>query len=205
MSQEMNQTNEKLQKVRKSCHMAGIVAKIMFVICVVSTVCCFAGGVSILAARNQVEQAIESANENGSNIRFGKQIGIFSVDMFHIDSGMLSGDNVESDIPAVQAALNQAPNSVAMGIEIIAIGFLVLALAVAVYQLVALFRVMEQEDSPFSEKVQKRMLVALIIITVVLALSLGVGAGILGGFVTWTIYTIMDYGRLLQIQSDETL
>ena len=67
------------------------------------------------------------------------------------------------------------------------------------------FKIIEEEETPFSDKVLKNLLVSLLIIDVIVAMSAGIGFGALAGLITWALYTIMDYGRTLQIQSDETL
>ena len=41
--------------------------------------------------------------------------------------------------------------------------------------------------------------------TVVLLLTSGIAFGALGALTTWVVCTVMDYGKTLQTQSDETL
>ena len=78
-------------------------------------------------------------------------------------------------------------------------------LTVAMFLFRSVFTIILEEGNPFSDKVIKRILISMIIISVVLIFTSGVGFGVLGGFLTWVIYTILDYGRSLKTLSDETL
>ena len=73
------------------------------------------------------------------------------------------------------------------------------------FQLYSVFDIIGKEDSPFTQRVLKKLLFALIVIDIVIAFTAGLGTAAVAGLVTWALYTIMDYGRLLQTQSDETL
>ena len=67
------------------------------------------------------------------------------------------------------------------------------------------FAIIEKEDNPFTDKVIKRVTVVMIIVSAFLFFTAGASFGILGGLVTLVVYSILDYGKTLQIQSDETL
>ena len=42
-------------------------------------------------------------------------------------------------------------------------------------------------------------------ITVILVVFVGVGPGVIGGLLCWCIYSILEYGKLLQTEVDEIL
>ena len=61
------------------------------------------------------------------------------------------------------------------------------------------------EETPFSESVMGRLKTSFIIMTVVLTLFVGIGPGVIGGLFMWCVYSILDYGKVLQTEVDETL
>ena len=85
------------------------------------------------------------------------------------------------------------------------VGLCIAVAAVMMKLLSSVFAMIEKEDTPFTDKVIKRVTVVMIVISGFLFLTAGSALGILSGLATWVIYTVMDYGKTLQIQSDETL
>ncbi|MCR4895477.1 MAG: hypothetical protein K5891_01740 [Lachnospiraceae bacterium] len=61
------------------------------------------------------------------------------------------------------------------------------------------------EENPFSDNIMKQVRVAFIFSTIVCALFVGVGCGLLVGLMMWCIYAILEYGAALQTEVDETL
>jgi hypothetical protein len=45
----------------------------------------------------------------------------------------------------------------------------------------------------------------MIVLSAVMLFTVSAGFAALGAITTWVVYTIMDYGKTLQVQSDETL
>ena len=50
-----------------------------------------------------------------------------------------------------------------------------------------------------------RLKTSFIILTVVVVIFVGLGAGVIAGLLLWCIYSILDYGKVLQTEVDETL
>ena len=69
----------------------------------------------------------------------------------------------------------------------------------------SVFALIRKEDNPFTDNVIKRVLIVMIVLSGILFLTSGVSLGVLCGILTWVVYTILDYGKTLQIQADETL
>ena len=69
----------------------------------------------------------------------------------------------------------------------------------------SVFSLIRKEDNPFTDKVIRRIVIVMTVLSVIIFFSSGMGYGILVGILTWVVYTVLDYGRTLQIQSDETL
>ena len=81
-----------------------------------------------------------------------------------------------------------------------------MAIAAVLLKLISnVFGLIIKEDSPFTDKVIKKIVIVLGAVTVVMFLTSGMAFGVLGAIITWVVYTILDYGKTLQIQSDETL
>ena len=80
-----------------------------------------------------------------------------------------------------------------------------IVLTIVFFAIRATFITIEKQDNPFTGKVISRLTTLLVIASVVIGISTGIVYGIMMGFFTYVFYTIMDYGRVLQIQSDETL
>ena len=126
----------------------------------------------------------------------------------NIDNGEVKlAEKMESDIPALEAFFeeNQDSPSLLFGMYCILISFILVWFCVAFALISSVFDIIIKEGNPFADKAISRTLVAMIIISVLVASSAGLAFGVLCGFLTWVIYTIMDYGRVLKIQSDETL
>ncbi len=204
----MSNENIKLAKIKKSCHVASMITKIMFVLCIVGTVIAIGTGIYFIADRKNLNDAYEQAAEVGS-MDITKEFGKINVHLVRINyNDVISPEalkNVDSSIPAVKEVLNETPYSLSIGLYLMIIGGSIFLLTVAMFLLNRVFKIIEKEETPFSDKVLKNLLVSLLIIDVIIAMSAGIGFGALAGLITWALYTIMDYGRTLQIQSDETL
>ena len=68
-----------------------------------------------------------------------------------------------------------------------------------------IFTELTREETPFSDTVMGRLKTCFIIMAVILAIFVGLGVGIIGGLFMWCIYSILDYGKVLQTEVDETL
>ena len=62
-----------------------------------------------------------------------------------------------------------------------------------------------KEDTPFSDHILGRLKVCFIIITAAILVFVGVGPGVVGALLMWSIYSIHEYGKALQTEIDETL
>ena len=78
-------------------------------------------------------------------------------------------------------------------------------LAVMLKLIGSVFRIIREEDNPFTDKVINRILTVMVVASIVMFFSPGTVYGILGLIITWVVHTILDYGKTLQIQADETL
>jgi len=187
---------------------AGIVTRIVFILCVVASMILIVTSIVMIADRTNMNAQIKAGIEGANDVDVIKKVGPVNVHLlrFSKDSfDITKYQKIESSIPALEKALSDTPYSLTLGFTLLTAGLNVVLLAIAMFQLYSVFDIIGKEDSPFTQRVLKKLLFALIVIDIVIAFTAGLGTAAIAGLVTWALYTIMDYGRLLQTQSDETL
>ena len=197
----MNEQENKITKIKNSCRIGKKIALAMCIICICGCVLSAVGGIAMLANSKEWEPALAQSVEEG-NID-SKSIKIGVARMYDIE-GFEPGD-WESDVPAIQEALTNRPYTTVYGSYCLGISAAIAVCAVLMKLISGTFDIIEKEDNPFTDKVKKRVTVVMIIVSAFLLMTAGGAFGILGGLVTWVVYNILDYGKTLQIQSDETL
>lgn len=202
----MNEESKKLKNIRTSCKAAKIVSKIIMIALIVGTVLTILSGIVLIAGRQNMDDKIREAASSGQKITVEMKVGPFVFGRF-VDGEFIATEKIDSDIPALKAFFDENADSpsLLMGFYAILIGFVLAVSSVAFFFITSIFDIVVKEGNPFTSKVIKRTLIAMIILTLIVGSNGGLGFGILMGFLTWVIYTILDYGRVLQIQSDETL
>lgn len=194
----MNEMEMKLEKIRKSAGAGEKACRILLIICIVAFTLTLISGISVLAMGDKFDEKLDEAN-----ITEEQEDEIMSAKMFSISIGEIR--DIHSDIPALRNAIDDHPMSVACGVFMLLVSFSVLVMCVVFKVVGDTFGLIKTEPSPFTDRIRKRVLVVMIIFTVLLASALGGGFALLGAFVTWLVYTILDYGKTLQVQADETL
>jgi len=196
----MNEENVKLAKIKKSCKAGRIASKVLGIIGIVAFVLVTVGAIVILGMGKNFDNALAEA-EGTLNISF--KSGIAEARIMGISVGDIS--NIETDVPAIREMLDDHPMSFVFGSYLLGIAVLVLITTVLLFIISSTFATIEKQDTPFTDKVIRKVTATLIILSVIMLLTIGGGAAIIGLLTTWVIYTILDYGKTLQIQSDETL
>ena len=192
--------NTKLESIKRSCTVGETVATIFCIIAIVGCVFALVAGCVILSMGREFDDKIAVLEETG-NVSFSDKIGGYQV------MGINLGDpaNIKSDIPAIKEALEDHPYSIECSLMLFGVAAMTAILAVMTKLAGSIFKLIRKEDNPFTDKVIKRVVIVMIVLSVILFLTSGIGKGILCGILTWVVYTILDYGRMLQVQSDETL
>ncbi len=202
----MSQENQKISKIKSSCNAVAIVTRIFLIIVIVGLVITLIAGVVIIANGEKLDPIMEESLSDTGSFDVTQQVGPLNLHLVNISSDDLTdGLKLESSIPGMQEYLDEAPYSFSIGLILLVAAFSLIVSAFILFMLSSAFTIIQKADSPFTDTVIKRLMAALISIDVVMAFSLGVGFGVIGALITWAVYTIMDYGRLLQTQSDETL
>ena len=192
--------NAKLEKIKKSCSVGETVANIFCVIAIVGCVLALVSGCVILHMGRDFDDRIAVLQEAGK-VYVTDTIG--GARIMGIDLGDPS--HIESDIPAVQEALKDHPYCIECTLALFCIAAMTAILAVMTKLAGSVFKLIRMEDNPFTDKVINRVVIVMAVFSVILFLTSGIGKGVLCSILTWIVYTILDYGRMLQIQSDETL
>ena len=192
--------NVKIAKIKKSCSVGKKICAILSIVAIVGCVCAAVASFAIFGMGkefdNKVQQGIEAGIINNEN-EFG------SVKMININVGEVK--KWHSDVPALQKILDEQPYSITYGTYCFIMSVACAVVTVMLKFIGSVFELIIKENTPFTDKVIKRVLIVMIVISAILLLTTSTGFGILGGITTWVVYTIMDYGKTLQIQSDETL
>lgn len=192
----MNEENIKIAKIKKSCHIGKIVSNIMCIITIVGCVCSAVAGIAIFASRAETEPQLAALVEEG---KFDE--GKFN--SVYIDLG--SPEEWHSDIPALQNIIDEYPHSFSISTSVLFMAGALVLTAVMTKLISKAFETIEKEETPFNDKVIKKVLIVMIFASVILFMTSGMALGVLGSLTTWVVYSVLDYGKTLQVQSDETL
>ena len=174
----------KLDKVKKSCSTVKKVAKIMMIIAIIGAVCGLISGIVALAAGPQYADRLADLEAAGK------------ISLSTGATGKITAQIFPNDV---------VPLTTVLAIYSFESAVVVAAFAFIMHMISSAFGIIEKADSPFTDTAIKKLITALVIVCVIIGVFGGIAYGILLGVITWAIYTILDYGRVLQIQSDETL
>lgn len=199
----MNEESVKLAQIQKSCKAAKIVSKIFMVAAIVGCVLSLIASIVVFTNKDKYDEVF-----NAEDVTMKVGVGNFYFASFdHGDINSILDEEMTSDVPEIQEYFdeNQHSGALRMGFFLIIIAVYCACLAVVMGFIASIFSTVLKEGNPFSDKVLKKVLVSMIIITVIIGASNGLGMCLVLALVTWVVYTILDYGRTLQKLSDETL
>ena len=196
----MTNENEKLLKVKKSCKAVCIVARILMIFMIIGTVAALIGGSKIWSMGSDFDAAFAQLEANGV-VTTGDSFGGSSV--FHLDK--FDPDNIQTSVPAIREKLDTCPQSFVYSVYLFMTAGVCAVLALVMGLVIATFKAIIKNNTPFCDPAISMMTITLIVLTGIFFLTAGTGTGAILAVITWAIYTIMQYGKALQIQSDETL
>ena len=192
--------NVKIAMIKKSCSVGKKICAILSIIAIIGCVCAAVASFAIFGMGkefdNKVQQGIEAGIINSEN-EFG------SVKMININVGTVK--KWHSDVPALQKILDEQPYCITYGTYCLIMSIFCAACTVILKLAGSVFELIIKEDTPFNDKVIKRVVIVMIVLSAVMLFTVSAGFAALGAITTWVVYTIMDYGKTLQVQSDETL
>ncbi|MBO4459645.1 MAG: hypothetical protein J5715_08685 [Clostridiales bacterium] len=197
----MNEENVKLAKIKKSSSVGKKVTNILAIIVIVATIILLATGIAFIAGGDQLEDKLAQAAASGTLEEPSNKFMYAST----INIEMFNPNEIKTSVPALKVALEARPYTIGYGIYMIAMCIPLIIAAVVLKILASGFATIEKEDNPFTPAVIKKVTIVMIILSVLLALTVSFAYGAVGAIATWLIRSVFDYGRTLQIQSDETL
>ncbi len=208
----MRNKQEKLEQIKKSCKVGQVLCRIFFILCIIGVVGGIVGAVLSGVGGAQLKKHGYSAlitDENGNMI--SKE---------EIDTAIAEDPDyqafIETDFPEFMDSMgtlgflgNYVPESadfITRLVIICLIAAIVSGFTGFVFRLFGqVFEVVVREESPFTEVVMKKLRINFILLIVVMFLAMGLGAALVSGFLFWCIYSIFDYGCILQTEADETI
>jgi hypothetical protein len=190
----------KIAKIKKSCNVGKKISNIFFILAIIGCIAALAGSIVIFSMGSDFDTEIQKGIEAGY-ITEGDDFGASS--WVNINVGDVS--KLHSDVPAIQNAIDDHPYAITYGSYCMIGAVACVVIAVLMKMISSVFALIIKEDTPFTDKVIKRVVVIMIAISACMLLTTGAAFAALGAITTWVVYSIMDYGKTLQIQSDETL
>lgn len=192
--------NVKIAKIKKSSAVGKKICVILTIIAIIGCVCSAVASIAIFSMGKEFDKEVQKGIESGV-ISEDNEFG--SVKMININVGSVK--KVHSDIPALQKILDEQPYAITYGFYCFIMSVACAVVTVMLKFVGSVFDLIIKEDTPFNDKVIKRVVIVMIVLSAVMLFTMSAGFAALGGITTWVVYTIMDYGKTLQIQSDETL
>ena len=184
----MSEQNKKLEVIRKRCRTAEKVIGTLQVVAVIGIVGALIGLISCFVFKDTINEAmVQQVAEGAAKVENFKIEGLINFSI-NYEKFYNSGDY------ATPLGINCA--------------FATIITSACFYLLTAfkkIFRNLMKEDNPFSDSIMNGLKTCFIIITVLLVLFVGLGPGVVGGLLCWCIYSILEYGKALQVEIDETL
>lgn len=196
----MNEQNEKLLKVKKSCKAVKITARVLFIITVIIGAFFLVVGSILMSTRGKYDDKVQDILSS-EHVTLKGSNDVFTLS----EDGTTYQPNLHSDIDSLNEKLSSLSLSFAVGLYFVILAIACTAVAVTLRLFYHCFKEAEKSDTPFSDVVIRKVLLAMIILSLLLFFTTNAAVGVLAAFMSWAIYTIMDYGKTLQIQSDETL
>lgn len=197
----MNEESVKIAKIKKSCRVGKTVSIVLFALCIVFSVLTLAASIKMWNMGKEFDDMVINSMLSGV-VSTSDEIG--SASAITINMGSIPY-NMHSDIPAVQAAMDDHPMSVAWSAWFLFFCLVLAITAVMFLLLGSVFSIIAKEANPFTAKVKKRVTAVLIFTSVILFLTSGTFSGAICLVITWVVNAILDYGMTLQVQADETL
>lgn len=181
----------KLEKVKKSCKISGIISRIIACIVTIGFVGAVAGAIVLgVLGHDKINSEIAKAVESGD--------ATFSVDDVNIN-GIVQA-NVE-----VEEMAEQGEYAEVLTIVCIIMAFATAVIAAVFWMLVSIFKMVAESNTPFTVGILKRIKAIFILVAVTALITNGLGMGVIAGCIGWSLYSIFDYGFAIQQEVDETL
>lgn len=187
----MDNANEKLTRVKKSCRIGRTACNVLKIICLIGAIGALVGFVMVMVARGQV-------NTDGYS-------SLIEDEDPEVATWEISNDDLRS--VGIFAELIPASADDLLKIALVSLFSAVTAgLAALLFHIFGqVFYAILNGESPFTEDILKKLKIDFILISLILLFSVGLGSAVVAAFLFWCLYNIFDYGCVLQRDADETL
>ena len=185
----MNTQNQRLEVMRKRCKTSSKVVGIIQIIGIIGVVCSLLGVVIGIAMKDTINEQLAQAVASGQ----------VTVENFQLGGGALRF------VVNFQEAFKEGSYAIPLAVNctLAAVFSTVAVVVLALFK--SIFNELVKEETPFSDKVLGKLKTCFIIIALVLLGFVGVGPGVVGALLMWCVYSILEYGKVLQTEVDETL
>ncbi len=207
----MNAKTEKIARIKKSCKIGMIICRILSIICIVGAVASLIGMITMLVVPDTIlEGASVATGDAYASVQEDLSLteSDITIDDLTNDAGgiALGPFAEESGLPGMANPFLKEASFSTQILFVTIFAAVLCALGAFIWFLFSqVFSVIQKEESPFADTVMNKLKINFILLTVMLGISIGIGAAAVAAFLFWCIYNIFDYGRLLQVESDETL
>lgn len=185
----MIEQNQRLEEIKKRCKTSSKVIRVIQIIAIVGLIGSLVGTIWCFVMKETINTEIAKQVSNG----------VATIENFKIDGGMLKvAINYDEMFQRGDYATPLAIN----------FGLATVITAITAYLLTLLKKVFDNlniDDNPFSDSIMSSLKICFIVMSVIIMLFVGVGPGVICGLLCWCIYSILEYGRVLQVEVDETL
>lgn len=187
----MREEMVKLEKVKRSCKTSKVISQIMAGIVSAACVICLVvpiilGVVGIDKVNTEIGKAVESGQAT-----------------FYVDDVSLNG-MIDLQVK-VEDMVNNGNYAEAV-IAICIFAAVVTAIcAVLFWALVSIFKTISVSETPFTEDILRKLRVVFIMIAIIFGMISGFVAFVIAACICWSLYTIFDYGFVIQQEINETL
>ncbi|MDE7424576.1 MAG: hypothetical protein K2N51_12965 [Lachnospiraceae bacterium] len=178
--------NTNLKKINKYCHISSIILNILKIITILSFVTVVIGG--ILSACFSDKLNIAYANHS-----FSLPVNLSIPCSF-----------VSFNINEV-AQIHDGNIALALGAGCILIAISLLFFFIVLNLFIRILKEIKKEASPFTSVIIKTLHTTFIVLSILLFILFGIIYAAIGTLLFFIIYTIFEYGYVLQLQVDETL
>lgn len=185
----MIEQNKKLETIKKRCVTSKKVISILQVIAIIGIVASLIGAICCITMKDTINNGIAESVAQGKT----------KVEDVKISSGLL---DIMINYEEFYKAGNYA-TPVTINCVIATVITSIVCYLLGLFK--KIFDNLINEDNPFSDKILNNLKNCFIVMTVILTLSVGIGAGVIVGLLGWCIYSIFEYGKVLQTEVDETL
>ena len=185
----MNEQSKKLEAIRTRCKTSSKVVAVLQILTIAGAILAFAGAVICFTQRDLIDERLSQAVEAGQvtvdSLRIGGSFIHFFIDY-------------EEAFAAGSYAVPLAINCVVAVIICV-----IVTCALGVFK--EIFQSLSKEETPFSDKILGMLKYAFIMLSAALLVFIGIGPAVIGALLMWCIYSILEYGKALQVEVDETL